>query len=89
MGDFAFWDLKRVNALAAVVWFWSFMILIFLIFLNLLLAIVMDTLPSFIAAMLPCRFLEQLNKSENALQVNAERSKPTPNNAERSKTIPH
>ncbi|KAF4654863.1 hypothetical protein FOL47_009714, partial [Perkinsus chesapeaki] len=43
MGDFSFKPMSEVAPISAAVWFWVFMILVFLVMLNMLLAIVMDT----------------------------------------------
>merc|ERR1711871_874955 len=43
MGEFDFDELLKVNFLGAFFWFFSFMVLVFLVLLNMLLAIVMDT----------------------------------------------
>jgi hypothetical protein len=42
IGDFDFMELSAEDPLAAVFWFWSYMILVALIMLNMLLAIIMD-----------------------------------------------
>jgi len=42
MGDFNWAGMYDVAPLSATVWFWSFMILIFLVMLNMLLAIILD-----------------------------------------------
>jgi len=42
MGDFAYADMYEVAPFQAQVWFWLYVILIFLIMLNMLLAIIMD-----------------------------------------------
>merc|ERR1719230_1772918 len=42
IGDFDFQELSAENPLTAVLWFWSYMILVALIMLNMLLAIIMD-----------------------------------------------
>jgi len=43
MGDFDFVSMYNVAPVSATVWFWSYMMLIFLVMLNMLLAIIMDT----------------------------------------------
>jgi hypothetical protein len=42
IGDFDFAELSAEHPLTAVIWFWSYMILVSLIMLNMLLAIIMD-----------------------------------------------
>merc|ERR1719399_2820725 len=42
MGDFDWNSLRLEHEITAGIWFWTFMILVFLIMLNMLLAIVMD-----------------------------------------------
>jgi len=43
MGDFNFQDMYAVAPVSSTIWFWSYMTLIFLVMLNMLLAIIMDT----------------------------------------------
>mmetsp|Transcript_57381 Transcript_57381/g.105987 ORF Transcript_57381/g.105987 Transcript_57381/m.105987 type:complete len:847 (-) Transcript_57381:141-2681(-) len=43
MGDFAFQDMYTVAPVSSTIWFWSYMTLVFLVSLNMLLAIIMDT----------------------------------------------
>ena len=43
MGDFDFYEMSQVSAVFAFFWFWTFQGLVFLIMLNMLLAIVLDT----------------------------------------------
>mmetsp|Transcript_10499 Transcript_10499/g.23853 ORF Transcript_10499/g.23853 Transcript_10499/m.23853 type:complete len:672 (+) Transcript_10499:194-2209(+) len=43
MGDFDFDAMYNVAPVSATIWFWSFMALIFLVMLNMLLAIILDT----------------------------------------------
>merc|ERR1719359_1273469 len=42
MGDFEWDELARQHRYTAMMWFWTFMILVYLIMLNMLLAIIMD-----------------------------------------------
>lgn len=46
MGDFNFDDMYAIAPISAMVWFWIFMSLIFLVMLNMLLAIILDTYSS-------------------------------------------
>ncbi|KAF4673142.1 hypothetical protein FOL47_010988 [Perkinsus chesapeaki] len=46
MGDFDYVAMRRVAPISAAIWFWFYMVLVFLIMLNMLLAIVMDTYTS-------------------------------------------
>mmetsp|Transcript_77564 Transcript_77564/g.214319 ORF Transcript_77564/g.214319 Transcript_77564/m.214319 type:complete len:751 (+) Transcript_77564:95-2347(+) len=43
MGDFDFQEMFRIAPVSSVTWFWLFMLLIFLVMLNMLLAIILDT----------------------------------------------
>jgi hypothetical protein len=43
MGDFDFASMYAISPIPAMVWFWLYMVLFYLIMLNMLLAIVMDT----------------------------------------------
>ncbi|KAF4694918.1 TRP-like ion channel Pkd2 [Perkinsus olseni] len=46
MGDFDYNAMRRVAPVSAAIWFWFYMVLVFLVMLNMLLAIVMDTYTS-------------------------------------------